>query len=73
MMMAEAAYTSGDEWLESLIPYLDGNRQLLNRSISAIPGLTVMDLEATHLVLDFTSTGMGRGIQSVSVRQGCAK
>ena len=33
-----------------------------------------MDLEATYLAwVDFTSTGMGREVQSVSVRQGCAK
>ena len=70
MMMAEAAYTSGDEWLESLIPYLDGNRQLLNRSIEAIPGLTVMDLEATYLAwVDFTSTGMGREEFTKRVRE----
>ena len=70
MMMAEAAYTSGDEWLDSLIPYLDGNRQLLNRSIEAIPGLTVMDLEATYLAwVDFTSTGMSRDEFTKRVRE----
>ena len=70
MMMAEAAYTSGDEWLDSLIPYLDGNRQLLNRSIEAILGLTVMDLEATYLAwVDFTSTGMGREEFTKRVRE----
>ena len=60
-MMAEAAYTSGDEWLDALIPYLDGNRQLLNSSIEAIPGLSAMNLEATYLAwVDFTGTGMNR-------------
>ena len=61
MIMAEAAYTGGDEWLDALLPYLDGNRQHLNASIAAIPGLSVMDLEATYLAwVDFAGTGMTR-------------
>ncbi|MEC8642969.1 MAG: PatB family C-S lyase [Pseudomonadota bacterium] len=61
MIMAEAAYEGGDAWLDALLGYLDGNRQLLNSSIAAIPGLSVMDLEATYLAwVDFASTGMDR-------------
>jgi len=61
MIMAEAAYEGGDEWLDSLLTYLDGNRQCLNDSIAAIPGLSVMDLEATYLAwVDFAGTGMSR-------------
>ena len=61
MLMAEAAYEGGDEWLDALLVYLDGNRQLLNSSIAAIPGLSVMDLEATYLAwVDFAGTGMDR-------------
>ena len=61
MLMAEAAYEGGDEWLDALMPYLDQNRQLLNESIAAIPGLSVMDLEATYLAwADFAGTGMPR-------------
>ena len=61
MLMAEAAYEGGDEWLDALLGYLDGNRQLLNSSIAAIPGLSVMDLEATYLAwVDFAGTGMDR-------------
>ena len=61
MLMAEAAYRDGDAWLDALIPYLDRNRQLLNAAIAAIPGLSVMNLEATYLGwVDFSGTGMGR-------------
>ena len=59
MIMAEAAYRDGDEWLDSLLTYLDGNRRVLNEGIAAIPGLSVMNLEATYLAwVDFSGTGM---------------
>ena len=61
MIMAEAAYRDGDEWLDRLLTYLDGNRRCLNRAIEAIPGLSVMNLEATYLAwVDFSGTGMER-------------
>lgn len=61
MLMAEAAYREGDEWLDRLIPYLDGNRRLLNEAIEGIPGLSAMELEATYLPwVDFSGTGMTR-------------
>ena len=61
MIMAEAAYEDGDEWLDALLAYLDGNRQLLNDSVADIPGLSVMNLEATYLAwVDFAGTGMRR-------------
>ena len=61
MIMAEAAYAAGDEWLDALLAYLDGNRQFLNDSIAGIPGLSVMNLEATYLAwVDFAGTGMSR-------------
>ena len=54
MIMAEAAYQDGDEWLDSLLTYLDGNRRALNRGIEGVPGLSVMNLEATYLAwVDF--------------------
>ena len=59
MTMAEAAYRGGDEWLDTLMLYLDRNRRRLNDAITAIPGMSVMDLEATYLGwVDFSSTGM---------------
>ena len=61
MLMAEAAYRGGDEWLDTLLPYLDSNRRLMNEAIGGIPGLSVMDLEATYLAwVDFSGTGMKR-------------
>ena len=61
MLMAEAAYREGDEWLDRLIPYLDRNRQLMNDAVAAIPGLSAMNLEATYLAwIDFSGTGMTR-------------
>ena len=61
MIMAEAAYRDGDEWLDSLLTYLDGNRRVLNEGVAAIPGLSVMNLEATYLAwVDFSGTGMTR-------------
>jgi cystathionine beta-lyase len=61
MIMAEAAYESGDEWLDALLSYLDTNRRLFAESIAAIPGLSVMDLEATYLAwVDFAGAGMTR-------------
>jgi len=61
MIMAEAAYEAGDEWLDALLPYLDANRRLFAGSIAAIPGLSMMDLEATYLAwVDFAGTGMTR-------------
>ena len=61
MIMAEAAYQDGDEWLDSLLTYLDGNRRALNQGIEGVPGLSVMNLEATYLAwVDFSGTGMAR-------------
>lgn len=58
-MMATAAYQHGAEWLEALIPYLDGNRQLLDEGVNAIPGLSSMPMEATYLSwVDFSDSGL---------------
>ncbi|PYE84247.1 MalY/PatB family protein [Pseudoroseicyclus aestuarii] len=58
--MATAAYSPGGaEWLDALIPYLDGNRKILDAAIAAIPGARSMPLESTYLGwADFTGTGM---------------
>ncbi|NCF48706.1 MAG: putative C-S lyase [Bacteroidetes bacterium] len=61
MLMAEAAYLHGDEWLDALMEYLDGNRQVINAAIADIPGLSVMDLQATYLTWgNFSGTGMAK-------------
>ncbi|MDZ7823749.1 MAG: MalY/PatB family protein [Ahrensia sp.] len=59
--MTEAAYKSGDEWLEALLDYLTENRRVFDAGINAIPGLHSMALEATYLAwVDFSGTGMDR-------------
>lgn len=61
VLMAEAAYKGGDEWLDELVPYLDENRKVFDAAIEKIPGLTSMKLESTYLAwVDFSGTGMGR-------------
>ena len=62
LYMAEAAYTpEGAEWVDALVNYLDGNRQLLDAAIADIPGLASMPMEATYLGwVDFSGTGMAR-------------
>ena len=58
--MATAAYSpEGAAWVDGLMAYLDGNRQVFDRGIAAIPGLQSMRLEATYLAwVDFAGTGM---------------
>ena len=58
-MIATAAYQEGAEWLEALVPYLDGNRRLLDEGVNAIPGLSSMVMEATYLAwVDFSESGL---------------
>lgn len=60
LAMATAAYSpEGAAWVEALNRYLDGNRQIFDAGIAAIPGLRSMPLEATYLAwVDFSGTGM---------------
>ncbi|ESW61233.1 MAG: aminotransferase [Rhodobacter sp. CACIA14H1] len=60
MRMVPAAYSAdGAAWVDGLMAYLDGNRQVFDAGMSAIPGLRSMRLEATYLAwLDFSGTGM---------------
>jgi cystathionine beta-lyase len=60
MHMATAAYSpEGAAWVDALMAYLDGNRQVFDAGMAAIPGLRSMPLEATYLAwLDFSGTGM---------------
>ena len=45
--------------MDDLVAYLDGNRQVFDRGIAAIPGLRSMPLQATYLAwVDFAGTGM---------------
>ena len=58
--MATAAYSpQGAAWVDELMQYLDGNRQVFDAGMQGIPGLKSMPLEATYLSwLDFSATGM---------------
>lgn len=58
--MATAAYSpEGAVWVDSLCHYLDGNRQVFEDGIRAIPGLKAAPLQATYLEwVDFKDTGM---------------
>ncbi len=55
-----AAYSpEGAEWVDALVAYLDGNRQIFDAAMAEIPGLKSMPLEATYLSwIDFSGTGM---------------
>ncbi|KHA51019.1 MalY/PatB family protein [Sulfitobacter geojensis] len=62
LFMATAAYSpEGAAWVDDLVAYLDGNRQVFDKAVNAIPGLKSMKLEATYLAwVDFAGTGMTR-------------
>jgi len=58
--MATAAYSpEGAAWVDDLVQYIDGNRQVFDAGINAIPGLRSMPLQATYLAwVDFGAIGM---------------
>ena len=60
MHMVTAAYSpAGAAWVDDLCRYLDGNRQLFDAGVNAIPGVRSLRLEATYLAwVDFAGTGM---------------
>ncbi|PWE31878.1 aminotransferase [Pararhodobacter marinus] len=60
LRMETAAYSpEGAAWVDELMVYLDGNRQLFDEAVNRIPGLRSMPLEATYLAwVDFSGTGM---------------
>jgi cystathionine beta-lyase len=55
----QAAYESGGPWLDALIAYLRGNRDLLEREVADMPGLSVAHVEATYLAwIDARESGL---------------
>ena len=55
----EAAYRKGGPWLDGVISYLQGNLALLRMRIDNLPGVSLIDAEATFLVwLDFRGLGL---------------
>lgn len=54
-----AAYTQCDDWFDDFLSYLKGNRELLNKRLSAMPGLATVLPEATFFQwLDFRASGL---------------
>jgi len=55
-----AAYTKGQEWLEGVLAYLDGNRRWLDAAVAQrMPGVCYTMPEGTDLAwLDFCETGI---------------
>jgi cystathionine beta-lyase len=62
LFMATAAYSpEGAAWVDELVAYIEGNRQLFDERVNAIPGLASIRLESTYLAwVDFSGTGMTR-------------
>jgi len=60
MIATEAAWRTGDAWLDALLLYLADNRDLFDARIeAAAPGARSMRLEATYLAwVDFSGTGL---------------
>jgi len=60
MIATEAAWRTGEAWLNALLPYLAVNRDLFHARIeAAAPGARAMQLEATYLAwVNFSNTGL---------------
>ncbi len=56
----QAAYTQGDEWLDQLVDYIDGNIQYVLDFVAAnLPQLKAIRPEATYMVwIDFSNLGL---------------
>ena len=71
MLMATAAYATGDDWVDALCAYLAGNARLFDEGVGAIPGLRSMALEGTYLAwVDFAGTGMAPAEVTARVEKG---
>ena len=60
MIATEAAWRTGDAWLDALLPYLAANRDLFDARIeAAVPGARSMSLAATYLAwVDLSGAGL---------------
>jgi cystathionine beta-lyase len=61
VLAATAAYDEGEEWLDRVLAYLDGNRVLLGELLAdRLPGIRYRPPEATYLAwLDCRELGLG--------------
>jgi cystathionine beta-lyase len=56
---AQAAYEKSGEWHRALLAYLGSNRDLVEKEIGAMPGLSITHVEATYLAwIDTRDTGI---------------
>lgn len=56
---AESVYRDGKPWRDALLEYLRGNRDLVEREVAAMPGLSITHVEATYLAwIDTRATGI---------------
>jgi cystathionine beta-lyase len=56
---AESVYRDAKPWRDALLEYLRGNRDLVEREIASMPGLTITHVEATYLAwIDVRATGI---------------
>ncbi len=61
LVMTQAVYDHGDEWVDALRVYLDENRKIVDATMAKIPGLKSMEMESTFLSwVDFADTGMSQ-------------
>jgi cysteine-S-conjugate beta-lyase len=59
-----AAYREGDNWLAAQLGYLRANRDLVERAVAAMPGLSMAHVEATYLAwIDCRETGITQPAQ----------
>lgn len=57
---AEAAYESGEAWLDAQLDYLRGNLALIEQTVARWPGVKLARHQATYLAwLDVTALGLG--------------
>ena len=57
--MLHAAFSEGDDWLDAVRAYIARNFAILRDRLGALPGVRVMEMEATYLAwVDFRGTGM---------------
>ena len=55
MIMTEAAYREGAEWLDQLMHYLENNKNIFTNALKALNNIKVFDLESTYLAwVDFS-------------------
>lgn len=56
---AQAAYEEGEPWIQALLAYLRGNRDLVEQAVAGMPGVESSHVEATYLAwIDTRAAGI---------------